>query len=210
MVVMRFVPKFTLLLSILLLICSSEVQAQNIDIRILRDVNLNRNQSLDGVMTGLTNSVYPMSGIVPIFELVAGYKKRDRAMVKYGWRAVEGLGVNALLTFGMKYAINRPRPYNTYPDIQNYQNDKDPSFPSGHTSFAFCTATNISRFYPRWYVVVPAYTWAAAVGYSRMDLGMHYPSDVLVGAIVGTGSAWLAVLGNRYLQNRKYKRDFIQ
>ncbi len=210
MVLLRFVSKAAYLLSILVFLSISHTQAQNSDIRILRDINLHRNQSLDGVMTGLTNSVYPMSGIVPIFELIAGYKKRDKAMVKYGWRAVEGLGVNTILTFGMKYAVNRSRPYKTYPDIQNYQNDKDPSFPSGHTSFAFCTATSISRFYPRWYVVVPAYTWAAAVGYSRMDLGMHYPSDVLVGAIVGTGSAWLAVLGNRYLQNRKFNRDFIR
>ncbi len=210
MVMIRCVFKLICLYSLTLLFQTSLVQAQNSDIRILRDINLNRNQSLDGVMTGLTNSVYPISGIVPICELVAGYKKRDKIMVRKGWQAIEGLGINTILTFGMKYAINRPRPYKTYPDIQNYQYDKDPSFPSGHSSFAFCTATNISRLYPKWYVVVPAYTWAATVGYSRMDLGMHYPSDILIGAIVGTGSAWLAVLGNRYLQNRKFNRDFIR
>ncbi len=210
MVVMRFVLKLTYIISIFVFLCATKVSAQISDIRILRDINLHRNQSLDGVMKGLTNSVYPMSGIVPIYELVAGYRKHDRTIVRDAWWAIEGLGVNTILTFGMKYAVNRSRPYKTYPDIQNYQNDTDPSFPSGHTSFAFCTATSISRYYPKWYVVVPAYTWAAAVGYSRMDLGMHYPSDVLVGALVGTGSAWLAVLGNRYLQNRKFNRDFIR
>ena len=83
------------------------------------------------------------------------------------------------------------------------------SFPSGHTSFAFCTASSLSICFPRWYVVAPAYAWASAVGYSRLYLGMHYPTDVLAGAIIGAASAWLSHEGNKWLQNRKYKRDFM-
>jgi membrane-associated phospholipid phosphatase len=46
--------------------------------------------------------------------------------------------------------------------------------------------------YPKWYVIVPSYSWAVAVGYSRMHMGMHYPSDVLMGAIIGTASSFLS------------------
>ena len=57
--------------------------------------------------------------------------------------------------------------------------------------------------FPKWYVAVPAFSWAGAVGYSRMHLGVHYPSDFLVGAAVGAGSAWLGHwLNKRLFQSR--------
>jgi undecaprenyl-diphosphatase len=49
----------------------------------------------------------------------------------------------------------------------------------------------ISLNYPKWYVIVPSFAWAGLAGYSRMAIGMHYPSDVLMGAVVGAGSAYL-------------------
>jgi membrane-associated phospholipid phosphatase len=50
---------------------------------------------------------------------------------------------------------------------------------------AFALATSLSLSYPKCYIIVPSFAWASSVGYSRMDLGVHYPSDVLAGAIVG-------------------------
>ena len=64
---------------------------------------------------------------------------------------------------------------------------------------AFATATSLSLTYPKWYIIVPAYSWAGAVGYSRMHLGVHYPSDVFIGALVGAGSAWLTHAMNKKL-----------
>jgi membrane-associated phospholipid phosphatase len=60
--------------------------------------------------------------------------------------------------------------------------------------------------YPKWYVVVPSFVWASSVGYSRMHLGVHYPSDVLVGALVGSGSAVLMNKANEWL-NKKRKKN---
>ena len=65
------------------------------------------------------------------------------------------------------------------------------SFPSGHVSAAFCTATSLSLRFHKWYVIAPSFLWATSVGWARMYQGVHYPSDVLAGAIVGAGSAWL-------------------
>ena len=64
--------------------------------------------------------------------------------------------------------------------------------PSGHTSAAFYSATSLSILYPKWYVIVPSYLWASSVAWARMYEGVHYPSDVFVGAVVGAGSAWIA------------------
>ena len=118
---------------------------------------------------------------------------------------VGAIGINAVITFSLKYSINRTRPYITYPNINPYNLQSDPSFPSGHTSYAFATATTLSLQYKKWYVSLPAFCWAGTVGISRMYLGEHYPTDVLAGALCGAGSAWLSYKGMQFLQSRRHK-----
>jgi undecaprenyl-diphosphatase len=65
------------------------------------------------------------------------------------------------------------------------------SFPSGHTATAFALATVLSLWYPRWTAAWLAL--AAVVGWSRVGLGSHFPSDVVAGAVLG--SAVVLVLG---------------
>jgi undecaprenyl-diphosphatase len=77
------------------------------------------------------------------------------------------------------------------------------SFPSGHTSEAFSLATSLTLVLPKWYVIAPAYTFAGLVGSSRMYLGAHYPSDIIAGALVGSGAAWLSYQFNKKLLQRK-------
>jgi len=106
---------------------------------------------------------------------------------------VGSLVINTAITQGLKFAINRERPVTTYPgEVYPYRFDKSASFPSGHTSTAFATATTLTLEFKKWYVAVPAYAWAAGVGYSRIYLGEHYPTDVIAGAAVGAGSAVLS------------------
>lgn len=194
---------------VLALLLPPACRAQNADIDLLKSINRHRNKSLDGTMGAFTNSVYPVAAIVPITELVIGYKTHDSTLIRHGYTSIAGVGINFIVTFGLKYAVNRTRPYVTYPALQPYQHDKDPSFPSGHTSFAFNTVTSLVQICPRWYVVVPAYAWATTVAYTRMDLGMHYPSDVLAGAIIGAGTSLLAVKGNEWLHHRKKKKAIV-
>ena len=60
------------------------------------------------------------------------------------------------------------------------------SLPSGHTAAAFVMATSIWAIYPQWLLLV--YSWAIAIGLSRIALGVHYPLDIVAGAVLGAGS----------------------
>ncbi len=85
----------------------------------------------------------------------------------------------------IKNAVARPRPYQTYSNITNGGPAlKDYSFPSGHTTSAFTTATVLAHFVPAGSLVF--YGVAALVGLTRMILGVHYPTDVLIGSLIGT------------------------
>ena len=116
------------------------------------------------------------------------------------------LAVDVALTMGLKYAVGRERPYDRYPGmLQVPYPEGSPSMPSGHTSLAFATATALTLKYPKWYVAVPCYAWACSVGYSRMNLGVHYPTDVLTGAVLGAGSAYVTHLLNEWFWKEKMK-----
>ena len=179
--------------------------AQNWDIDLLEKINLERNKSLDPAFTVITNSVTPLSFGAPILLIGIGQIKKDTSITNKGIILGEAFCVNAFTTTALKYAFHRDRPFVTYPYIDKQVEAGSPSFPSGHTSSAFALATSLSLTMPKWYVIAPAYLYAGAVGYSRMHLGVHYPSDVLAGAIVGTGSAFLSYHLQEILSHSKRK-----
>jgi len=91
-----------------------------------------------------------------------------------------------LISQGLKLVIDRERPFVTYPYIEKLSTGGDSSFPSGHTLEAFAMAALLSVLFRKKRIVIPVYIWAFAVGYSRMALGVHYPSDILAGILIGT------------------------
>lgn len=194
------INKFFYLLIILFSIHSS---AQNFDINLLRDINLHRDKSLDPTFKLISNSTSPISIAAPILIYSIGYFNNDKDLKKKGIFIGETFLVNAFVTTAMKFSIKRNRPFITYPDIDKQASGGSSSFPSGHTSTAFATATSLSIAFPKWYVIVPSFLWASSVGYSRMDLGVHYPTDVLAGAIVGSGSAYLTYKLNKWVNKKK-------
>jgi len=168
------------------------LQAQNWDINTLESINPQNPHSF--VMRGLTSSAYPIGAALPLTQLITGYATHNRHVQRQGWETAGSLGISVVVAEAFKYTINRQRPYIKYPgQVYAYDaSETGKSFPSGHTTIAFAVATSLSLQYKKWYVVVPAYLWAAGVGYSRLYLGEHYPSDVLAGAAIGTGSAFLS------------------
>ncbi len=87
---------------------------------------------------------------------------------------VRAQAVTQSLTLGVKLMVGRERP----------DGSNNTSFPSGHASGTFATATVLQRHYG-WKVGVPAYAVAGYVAASRMNEGKHYLSDVVFGAAVG-------------------------
>jgi undecaprenyl-diphosphatase len=187
---------------IVFIFISSVSFSQNWEVKLLDNINPDDPNSV--AWKTISNSVYPLSLATPISILAAGYIKNDKALRRKGWEIAGSLLINTVITQGLKYTVNRERPYDKYPTlIHPYLIETDPSFPSGHTSTAFATATSLSIQFKKWYVVVPSFAWATCVGYSRLYLGEHYPTDVFAGAIIGSGSAILANWLNKKLFSPK-------
>lgn len=192
--------KFGILI-LLSLVLANTNYSQNLDIDLLRKINLERNPALDPTFKFITNSVSPIGLGAPLIVTSIGLIQNENALKKKGYYIGATLLTSVVLTTTLKFAIDRDRPFVTYPDIQKLTGAGSPSFPSGHTSEAFATATSLSLAFPKWYVIAPSFLWAGAAGYSRMHLGVHYPTDVLVGALIGSGSAWLChELNKRYFK----------
>ena len=181
----------------------SQISAQNFDIDILKTTNVNRNQNLDGGFAFVSDATIPLIFATPVLITGAGLLKKDSTIIRKGLYIGVSIASNLMVIFALKYAINRPRPYATYPFLDNQKTEPDPSFPSGHSSSAFALATSLSLAYQKWYVIAPAYTYATLTAYSRLHLGVHYPSDVLVGAAIGTGFAWLSHYLNKKIKWRR-------
>ena len=99
---------------------------------------------------------------------------------KGSWQFTKALILTEAVTYGLKFSINKQRP-----DMSN-QN----SFPSGHTSTTFQSASFIHKRYGFKYSI-PAYALAGFTGFSRINAKKHDGWDVFVGAVIGIGSSYL-------------------
>jgi membrane-associated phospholipid phosphatase len=183
--------------------------AQNIDINILKDINLGRDRSLDGTFQFFSDSAAPIGVGAPVVIYAIGMINKDANIKQKGLFIGEAFLVSAIITTAVKIGVKRERPFNTYPEIDDNATGGGYSFPSGHTSSVFSTATSLSMAFPKWYVIAPSFAWASVVAYSRMDLGVHYPSDVLGGMIVGSGTAYLTYKLNKWINKKTEKKHLF-
>lgn len=152
------------------------------EIGVVRAVNSFGSPYLDAPMGLFTNTAFVVAA--PLTLAVASNPENMSGPILV--LASEGLAYGA--TALLKPIFNRPRPYQSYPDVRtpNGTYDHDPlSFPSGHAAVSFAAATALSDYNPS--LALPAYGLAALITYSRLYNGHHYPTDVLAGALVGIG-----------------------
>lgn len=100
---------------------------------------------------------------------------------------------------GLKPLFTRARPYTVVEGLIPLLTSADPnSFPSGHTCAAFSAGLVWARTLPGGWLRKAAVVQAVLMGLSRLYVGVHYPTDVLAGAVVGTVCALLALtIGKR-------------
>ncbi|PKG51749.1 phosphatase PAP2 family protein [Olleya sp. 1-3] len=128
------------------------------------------------------NTVIERSGDIilialPVTTLASTFLIDD---TKGSWQFVKSLVLTEALTYGLKLSVNKPRP-----DASNNH-----SFPSGHTSTTFQSASFLHMRYGFKYSI-PAYALAGFTAFSRIDAKKHDSWDILVGAIIGIGSSYL-------------------
>ena len=180
-------------LYLMILLCTTTCFAQRAiqqwDDRVMINLAENRTPQKTGLMLFLSNS-YTYGDIgVPAGLLAAGIIGNDRQMRENALYIASSTAITYGLNQLIKVIVKRPRPFVQNIKIVPVYQAQEYSFPSGHTSTTISTATALSIAYPKWYVIAPAFLWAGSVGYSRSYLGVHYPTDVAAGALLGAGTA---------------------
>ena len=172
----------------------SAVQAQSglqgLDERILEHLAAGRTEGQTRLWRFVSDANNYVNAAIPVGVLVDGLIRNDVQTKRDGLYMVTSTATTYLLNLAIKNLRHRQRPFLTDLKLVPVYRPGEYSFPSGHTSSAFSTMVSLSRVYPKWYVIAPALIWASGVGYSRMYLGVHYPSDVAAGAVLGTGMAF--------------------
>ncbi len=182
----------------------AKINAQKFDYQTLKNIEKLRSPSDTKINHFLSDIDAPICIGAPILIYGVGLIQKNEKLKGQGLELGVAFAVTVAETYALKYIVNRPRPYVTHTDLVPLSNESSRSFPSGHTSSAFSLATSLSLNYPKWYVAVPAFAWATATGYSRLYLGVHYPTDVLTGAALGAGTAWLThVLNKKWAISKK-------
>lgn len=166
--------------------------------------NINPTNPNSGFQKTISQSTYAVALGTTLSSLTISLLKKDSVLKQKSFNLLGSIAINVVAIEIMKRAVQRERPFVQNVFIHPYNtNEPDRSFPSGHTSNAFALATSLSMNFSKWYVVVPAYAWASSVGYSRLYLGIHYPTDVLAGALLGSASAIISQKINKKLFQKK-------
>ena len=122
-------------------------------------------------------------GVAALLAIFGGEKGRRTAV-----EGMIAIGINSFLANVLfKSVAHRKRPTESVPEERILKQPESSSFPSGHTASAAAFSGIVDRAYPKLWL--PINGLAAAVGFSRVYTGVHYPGDVLAGWLLGKSVA---------------------
>ncbi|MFA6941120.1 MAG: phosphatase PAP2 family protein [Clostridiaceae bacterium] len=152
------------------------------DLKLLYLINSRiKSNILDKFVPAITN--LGSAAFTLFFSLSLIFFGRDRVKTA-GIESLFALTTSSILVTYLKKKFTRPRPYWVIKDVNSFNlNLKDYSFPSGHTTAAFSIASVLSINFPSLMMVFTSI--ALIVGLSRIYLAVHFPTDVLIGIIIG-------------------------
>lgn len=176
----------------------------SLEIEIVKWLQQNRFISLDPYWIFISEYTTVFNLLIVALSVFL-YTKKKNDINLYGFSGLYlGLFIaQALLSWAIKNLVNRIRPFQFDGTIEKLSSGGSPSFPSGHTMETFAIIVFFWLIFPKqpfkWILVI----WALAVSYSRMVLGVHYLSDVIGGAILGSIMATLFYLFYKKLYAKK-------
>lgn len=191
------------LILVIALVCTTTLHAQDGDAipfegRIVYDLNHITSQSVTDASVFVSDALLPVGLAVPTVLYVGGLLAPESADARHAAESGVQIGVSLGVTYAavaaVKAIVDRDRPFEAFPGLitNRYPGGKPlgASFPSGHSAGAAVLATSLSLCYPEWYVIVPSAAFALWTGFARMNLGVHYLTDVLAGYALGAGIAY--------------------
>ena len=145
------------------------------------------NTRMHGSLTQLSR-IWSKTVEGPLYALIISIVYGSQGYSAYLQGILLAFLIERLIYFVVKNSLKRNRPEAALKNFRSIITPSDQfSFPSGHTSAAFMMATLLSFHFPS--LLIPLYCWATLVGCSRVVLGVHFPTDILVGSILGIGTA---------------------
>lgn len=178
-----------------------KAQKNSLDFNILNSIAETRTPAKNGFFKFISKYNNPVCLTAPATLFITGLIKNDVQMKRSSLYVTESMVTASLVNLILKKVFKRKRPFAKEPTFKAVVTPSNESFPSGHTAEAFSMASSMSLAYPKWYVILPTFSWAALTGYARMYLGVHYPTDVAAGATISSGVSWLL-----YRANHNYLR----
>jgi len=162
-----------------------------LDIEVLRLIHHHRLVAIDQILYLISYATSFISIGIILTILFISIKEKSKPFRIIFFKMLTVMVVAAIISLTLKTLIIRERPFKIYPDIEKLSEAGSSSFPSGHTLEAFAIAVALSILIPKRKIIIPVFTWAVLVAYSRMALGVHYPGDVIGGMIIGSLIGWL-------------------
>lgn len=173
----------------------------NLDHEWLFSIQQNRFPILDGTFNIISHIATYVVIILILHVGLQAFLKKSKILFRKFYSLAFIEIISAVTISILKNYFQRERPYVTFLDIEKIGSGGGLSFPSGHTTEAFCMAWAFVLILPEKPAYKLLFIWAALVAYSRMLLGVHYPLDILGGVFFGS---MVALLYYRfiYLKNK--------